>query len=262
MITRNVKYNFSGQVAVVTGGSMGIGGATVEKFAEAGATVVIADVQQVEGEKLAARLRERGQDVHFFMADVADDTMMKALMDFAFALHGRLDIVYNNAGVAIAGEAIELSEQDWQRVININLGGVFRGCKHAIPYMLKKGSGAIVNCSSTQAINGFMGWAGYAASKGGVLAMTRQMAVQYAKSNIRINAIAPGTIMTPMNEKVFAEAADPEALLKLWNDAHPIGRFGQPEEIADLVLYLSSDAASFITGQYFVADGGQSVKGE
>jgi len=258
----NVIFDFHGQVAVVTGGSMGIGGAAARAFAEAGATTVVADVNEAQGEALAAELRGQGLDVHYVRADVSSDEQMKRLMEQAHAIKGRLDILYNNAGVAIGGEVVETSEADWQKVLDVNLGGVFRGCKYAIPYMLRQGNGAIVNCSSTQAINGFMGWAAYSASKGGILAFTRQAAIQYAKMGIRINAVAPGTIMTPMNEKIFREAEDPEALIRLWNEAHPIGRFGQPREIADLVLYLCSDAASFITGQTFVADGGQSVRGE
>lgn len=261
-MTSNVIFNFKGQVAVVTGGSMGIGGAVVRKFAEAGATTIIADLDEVQGRLLESELRGEGWDVHFIPTDVGSDMQMKRLMEQAYSLKGRLDIVYNNAGIAIAGELVETSESDWQKVLNINLGGVYRGCKYAIPYMQQQGKGVIVNCSSTQAINGFMGWAAYSASKGGILAVTRQAAVQYAKQGIRINAVAPGTIMTPMNEKIFDEAEDPEALIQTWNNAHPIGRFGQPSEIADLVLYLCSDASSFITGQTFVADGGQSVRGE
>ncbi|WP_256756880.1 SDR family NAD(P)-dependent oxidoreductase [Cohnella sp. WQ 127256] len=261
-MTSNVIFNFKGQVAVVTGGSMGIGGAVVRKFAEAGATTIIADLDEVQGRLLESELRGEGWDVHFIPTDVGSDMQMKSLMEQAYSLKGRLDIVYNNAGIAIAGELVETSESDWQKVLNINLGGVYRGCKYAIPYMQQQGKGVIVNCSSTQAINGFMGWAAYSASKGGILAVTRQAAVQYAKQGIRINAVAPGTIMTPMNEKIFDEAEDPEALIQTWNNAHPIGRFGQPSEIADLVLYLCSDASSFITGQTFVADGGQSVQGE
>ncbi|KIL39010.1 short-chain dehydrogenase [Gordoniibacillus kamchatkensis] len=246
----------------MTGGSMGIGAAAVRKFAEAGATTVIADVDEARAKALEQELRGQGCDVHFVEADVGSDAMMEQLMARSYALRGRLDIVYNNAGVAIPGEVADMSEVDWQKVINVNLGGVFRGCKYALPYMLKQGKGAIVNCASTQALKGFMGWAGYAASKGGILALTRQAAIQYAKHGVRINAVAPGTIMTPMNEKIFAEVDDPEALIQTWNAAHPIGRFGQPGEIADLVLYLCSDAASFITGQTFVADGGQTVRGE
>jgi len=258
----NVNFYFKGQVAVVTGGSMGIGAAAVRAFAEAGATAVIADLDRTKGAELESELRGEGLDVHYIQADVGSDEQMKRLMEQAYSLKGRLDILYNNAGVAIGGEVVETSEVDWQKVMNINLGGVFRGCKYAIPYMQRQGKGAIVNCSSTQAINGFMGWAAYAASKGGILAFTRQAAVQYAKQGIRINAVAPGTIMTPMNEKIFEEVENPDALIRLWNDAHPIGRFGQPREIAELVLYLCSDSASFITGQTFVADGGQSVRGE
>ncbi|MEC0242883.1 SDR family NAD(P)-dependent oxidoreductase [Paenibacillus dokdonensis] len=261
-MTPNVTFDFTGQVAVVTGGSKGIGEAAVRGFAGAGATTVIADMDEATGRRLESELRSHGKDVHYISVDVGSDEAMKNLMEQAHALKGSLDILYNNAGVAIAGEAAVTSESDWQRVLNINLGGVFRGCKYVIPYMLQQGKGTIVNCSSTQALHGFLGWAAYSASKGGILAFTRQAAIEYAKQGIRINAVAPGTIMTPMNEKIFRESEDPDQLIRTWNNAHPIGRFGQPGEIADLVMYLCSDAASFITGQTFVADGGQSVRGE
>ncbi|WP_240421359.1 SDR family NAD(P)-dependent oxidoreductase [Paenibacillus periandrae] len=258
----NIKYDFTGKVAVITGGSAGIGEATVRKFSAAGATTVIGDVHEEVGNALAEELRRSGQDVHFVKTDVGNDDMVRNLMTKAYSYRQRLDYVFNNAGVAIGGEVTAMSEAHWQKVLNINLGGVFRGCKYAIPYMQKQGSGVIVNCSSTQALRGFMGWAGYAASKGGTLALTRQAAIQYAREGIRINAVAPGTVMTPMNEKIFEDVEDPQALIQLWNDAHPIGRFGQPAEIADAVLFLCSEEASFITGQTLVADGGQTVRGE
>lgn len=261
-MTQAARYDYSGRVAVVTGGSMGIGEAAVRRFAEAGAAVVIADRDADKGRELEESLTSAGLEARFIQTDVGVDADVSRVMQAAHGWKGRLDVLYNNAGVAVPGSAAELSESDWQRVININLGGVFRGCKHALPYMLAQGNGAIVNCSSTQAINGFLGWAGYAASKGGILAMTRQIAIEYAPRGIRVNAVAPGTIMTPMNEKIFEEADDPQTLIDTWNRAHPIGRFGQAREVADLVLFLCSEAASFITGQTFVADGGQSVRGE
>ncbi len=262
MAQRTVTYNFSGKTAVVTGGAKGIGEAAARKFAEAGASVVIADTDAVKGKQLEEQLLSHGYRARFQRTDVGSDSDVRQLMEEAVAWTGRIDAVYNNAGIAVPGEAAGMSEEDWQRVINTNLGGVFRGCKYSLPYMEKQGGGAIVNCSSTQAIRGFHGWAGYAASKGGILALTRQIAIDYAPKGIRVNAVSPGTIMTPMNEKIFEEADDPQALIDTWNRAHPVGRFGQPSEVADMVLYLCSDAAGFITGQTFVIDGGQTARGE
>lgn len=259
---QNVCYDFSGKVAVVTGGSMGIGEATARRFAESGATTVIGDRNEEAGQKLTQELKSRGFDVHFVLTDVSDDRMVENLMTTAYGLKQRLDFVFNNAGVAIAGELTATSEENWRKVLDVNLGGVFRGCKYSVPYMIRNGGGAIVNCASIQGLRGFMGWASYAASKGGILALTRQAAIQYAKQGIRINAIAPGTIMTPMNEQIFSEVENPKALIQLWNEAHPIGRFGQPDEIASIVLFLCSDASSFMTGQTIVADGGLTIRGE
>lgn len=258
----SISYDFTGKTAVVTGAAMGIGAAAARRFAEAGAYVVLADVQEEGGRQLADELTDRGYRACFIQADVGDDASVSALMNATYEIGGRLDCLYNNAGVAIGGEVTEMSEDSWQKLLNINLGGVFRGCKYAIPHMLRQGGGAIVNCSSTQALRGFMGWAGYAATKGGILSLTRQAAMAYARQGVRINAVAPGTIMTPMNEGILAASENPQAMLRQWGDIHPVGRCGRPEEVADLVLYLSSDAAAFITGQTFVIDGGQSVRAE
>jgi NAD(P)-dependent dehydrogenase (short-subunit alcohol dehydrogenase family) len=166
----------------------------------------------------------------------------------------------NNAGVAVPGSAGEMSEEDFQRVIDTNLTGVWRGMRFAIPQMLRQGGGSIVNTSSVQAHVGFVGWAGYAASKGGIDALTRQAAVEYASKGIRVNAIVPGTILTEMNERIMQESDDPERVMSDWVAMHPIRRVGMPDEVAAAIVFLASDESSFVTGELLRVDGGMIVQ--
>ena len=249
-----------GKVAVVTGGASGIGRATARKLAAEGARVGIADVDEAGGERVAAGIREAGTDAFFRRTDVRSLADLEAVLDEAAGRHGRLDVLVNNAAVSVGGSAGEMAEEDWARVIDVNLSGVWRGMRAAIPRMLAQGGGSIVNLSSVQAHVGFLGWSGYAASKGGIEALTRQAAVEYARAGIRVNAIVPGTIMTEMNEAIMAEADDRDAVMAGWVAMHPIGRIGQPEEVAAAIVFLASDEASFITGELLRVDGGMVVR--
>jgi NAD(P)-dependent dehydrogenase (short-subunit alcohol dehydrogenase family) len=248
------------KVAVVTGGAHGIGRATAKALAAEGARVAIGDVDEVEGEASAQDVRAAGGDAVFVRADVTSLDDVRALVRAAVEGWGRLDVMFNNVGVAIGGSAGEMNEADWNRVLDVNLSGVWRGMRVAIPEMLRSGGGSIVNTSSVQGHVGFAGWAGYAASKGGVDALTRQAAVEYAPKGIRINAVVPGTILTAMNEGILREVDDPEALLRVWKAMHPIGRIGTPEEVAAAVVFLASDESSFVTGESLRVDGGMIVK--
>lgn len=249
------------KVAIVTGGAMGIGKAAAEVLAREGAKVAIGDINEKVGEETTEAIRKEGGEVFFQKFDISVSAEVERLVNAAVDRYGKLDVLVNNVGIAISGSAADISEEDWNRVLNVNLSGVWRGMKYAIPHMIKNGKGSIINTSSVQSLVGFHGWAGYAASKGAINSLTQQAAIDYAPQQIRINAIAPGTIMTPMNEKIFKEVADPVALIKSWNDAHPIGRFGQPEEVANLILFLASDESSFITGEIVRVDGGMVIKG-
>ena len=253
---------FEDKVVIVTGAAMGIGKACAEAFARGGASVVIADIDEAEGAATVAAITAAGGKAFFVRTDVSLMADMQAMAAAAIEKFGSIDILVNNAARALGGRVDQIEESDWDTVINTNLTSVWRGMKVVVPEMIRRGAGAIVNMSSAQALTGFKGWAAYAAAKGGINALTQQTAIDLAPFGIRVNAVAPGTIMTPLNQRIFDTIDDPQALIDTWNNAHPIGRFGEAHEVADAVTFLASGRASFITGEILRVDGGLVVRGE
>ncbi len=240
-----------GKVALVTGGASGIGRATVERFIEEGANVVIADVQDGPGNELAAANPGRAVYVH---ADVSQEADIAAMVRAAVESFGRLDVLFNNAGIdGDQAPTADATLANWNRVIAINLTGVFLGMKYGIPAMLKGGGGSIINTASVAGLVGFAGIPAYCAAKGGVVQLTRAAALEYATQGIRVNAICPGVIATPMVEHFVGtnEAARANMVAM-----EPVGRLGKPGEVADLAVYLASDRSAFVTGTAIPIDGG------
>ena len=244
-----------GKVAVVTGAADGIGFAIAAGMAREGAEVFLSDIDDARGEAAAVGLRAGGAKVAYVHCDVSVERDIAALIDQAVLSTGRLDVLVNNAAIAIGGMPVyEMTDEQWHRLMAVNLTSVFRGCKRALPHMLRQRSGSIVNMASAQGHVGLDGWTAYAAAKGAILSMTRQMAVEFGPANVRVNSISPGTISTPMNEKIVADSGD--HILRAWVKMHPIGRVGRPEEVAEAAIYLASDAAGFTTGIDLRVDGG------
>jgi NAD(P)-dependent dehydrogenase (short-subunit alcohol dehydrogenase family) len=243
-----------GKVGLVTGGTSGIGRETAVLFAKAGANVVVAGRREVQGNETIELVRAAGGDGLFVKSDVSKAVDVETLIQKVVERFGRLDVAFNNAGVeGVWVPIIRQTEEDWDRTIDINLKGVWLCLKYEIRQMLKQGgSGAIVNMASVTGMVGSAGAAAYSASKHGVMGLTKSAALETAKAGIRINAVCPAVIETPMGERLFGAPA----VHKYVVGCHPIGRFGKPTEIAEAVVWMCSDRASFMTGQSLVLDGG------
>ena len=245
-----------GKVALITGTGSGIGRATAILFAQEGARVVAIDMVVSAGEKTAAQINENGGAGIFVQADVSQPSEVANMVQAAVETYGRLDILYNNAGLALPARVTETSEEIWAKCIDVNLKGVMLGCKYAIPEMLKNGGGAIISTASMLGLVASTSHAAYCAAKGGLVLLTKQMAVDYARDNIRVNCICPSEVDTPMHRQYLIESSNPEATLSQMLERIPMNRVAQPEEIARAALFLASDDASYVTGIALPIDGG------
>ncbi len=246
--------DMKGKIALVTGAATGIGRATAIEFARNGAAVVVSDVNTAEGLKTANLIENEGGEATFVECDVSASADVEALISQVLKKHGRLDAAHNNAGIEGARvPLIDLTEEQWDAVMAVNLKGVWMCMKHEIPQMLEQGGGAIVNTSSVAGLMGMKGSTAYGTAKHGVIGLTKTAALEYADRGVRVNAICPGAVRTPMTERLMGNDPEREAM---YMSIQPIGRFGTTAEIANLVVWLCSDAASLITGTAIPIDGG------
>ncbi len=244
---------FDGKVAIVTGGSSGIGQAACHLYAREGAKVVVSDIDEERGNKTVQAIRREKGEAAFIRTDVSNPHDCQALVDQTLRKYGRLDIAFNNAG--IGGEANPIAEysiEGWQTVIAVNLSSVFYCMKYEIPAILKAGGGAIVNMASILGQVGFESSPAYVAAKHGIIGLTRTAALEYSKQGIRINTVGPGFIRTPLTSELEQNEQTRNYLVSL----HPVGRLGESEEVAELVIWLSSEKASYVMGAYYPVDGG------
>jgi len=246
------------KVAIVTGGAQGIGRAACLLLAKEGAVAVVTDISEVNGKKLVEEIRSIGDKADFWHLDVTDEKEVKAVFAAVHTRLGRLDVLVNNAGIAGVNKPThEITEEEWDKVIEINVKGVFFCTKHAIPHMQKGGGGSIINLSSIYGLVGAPDLPPYHASKGAVRLMSKTDALLYAKDNIRVNSIHPGFIWTPIMEELGRRSpTGVKAFRKQLDELHPIGHVGEPDDIAYGILYLASDESRFVTGSELVIDGG------
>lgn len=246
-----------GKIAIITGASSGIGQASALVFAQEGAKAVLADIQDEQGEQVARQIRNSGGEVLYVHADVTQAGDARRLIETTVEAYGRIDVLFNNAGIAVFKAAADTTEEEWDRVLAVNLKGVWLCAKYAIPQMQRQGGGVIINTASVHSQATAVKVAAYAASKGGVLQLTKSMALDYAKDNIRVNCIFPGAIETPlMRSNLRAVNANEEEEFQKTAAHEPLGRVGLPEEIARAAIFLASDYASFVTGAPLIVDGG------
>lgn len=244
------------KVAIITGGASGIGRATAELFAEAGAMIAIVDRNREAAESVASEI---GRNAMGVAADVSRAAEIAAAVEAIRTWHGRVDILVNNAGYGIPGSILEVEEEDWDALMATNLKGVYLFSRAVIPIMTRQGAGTIINTGSYTAFTAIRNRAAYIASKGGVVALTRAMALDHIDANIRVNCVAPGTISSPYFDQMFAASPNPAAMRGELDGRAPLGRMGRPEEIAKAILFLAADESSFVVGSALIADGGSSA---
>ena len=248
--------SLEGKVAVVTGGSSGIGRASAVRLAQAGATLAILDIDQSGGNSAVQEVQEIGAEAKFYACDVASDLDCQKTVEHIHQEFGRLDILFNNAGIIWRKTIVETNEEEWDALLDVNLKGIFLLSRRAIPEMIKSGGGSIINTGSGWGLEGGNKAAAYCAAKGGVVNLTRAMAIDHAQNGIRVNCICPGDIDTEMlNEEAVQLGLSREEFLKQATD-RPIQRLGRPEDVANAVLYFASELSSWVTGAMLVVDGG------
>ena len=247
------------KVAIVTGAASGIGEVTALLFAQEGARVVVADINVEKGRGVVHRIKEEGGEGIFIQTDVSNEAQVKQMVDTVVKTYGTVDVLFNNAGVSVSKEIHETTEDEWNLIIGVDLKGVFLCSKHVIPIMMEHGGGSILSNSSAVSITAEPGLAAYCAAKGGINALTRAMALDYGRHKIRVNALCPGYVDTPLGDDYFNTLPDPELARRKAGALHALGRMAKPAEIAYAALFLACDESSFVTGECLVVDAGLSV---
>jgi NAD(P)-dependent dehydrogenase (short-subunit alcohol dehydrogenase family) len=245
------------KVALITGAGSGIGKSTALLFAKEGATVIVNDMDEIKGRETVSEIKEKGGEALFLYADVTQPELVKAMVEVAIAEFGCIDVLFNNAGISGVGAVHEIEPDAWDRIMSINVKGVFLPSKYVLPYMMERKTGSIINMSSCVAEIGLSRRVSYAATKGAVLALTKSMQVDYAAYNIRVNALLPGTIFTPFVENYLNTSYDdPAAAIESLKQRQLSGELGKPEDVANAALFLASDDSRFMMGSPLYIDGG------